>query len=196
MVDEVDRLLPLAPSPEQVAFCSGDLVALWQRLGLSALVTLAAVKNAGLAAGALTFPLWWPLLQAAGRNRAVRSRFRHVGFWRARVVDVEVTQRATRGRLAEPSLRVLVGDASGARSEVLVPFLRRYESIEVGEPAELLVLSQRRKFDSFKALKEVYLPESGLWLADYPYVSRAAFLAVSLDLDRERRAGEPAEFAR
>ena len=59
-----------------MAFCSGDLVALWQRLGLSALVTLAAVKNAGLAAGALTFPLWWPLLQAAGRNRALRSRFR------------------------------------------------------------------------------------------------------------------------
>ena len=50
---------------------------------------------------------------------------RHVGLWRARVVDVEVTQRAARGRLGEPSLRVLVGDASGARSEVLVPFLRR-----------------------------------------------------------------------
>ena len=66
-----------------MAFCSGDLVALWQRLGLSALVTLAAVKNAGLAAGALTFPLWWPLLQAAGRNRALRSRFRCAvsGFW-------------------------------------------------------------------------------------------------------------------
>ena len=50
---------------------------------------------------------------------------RHVGLWRARVVDVGVTQRAVRGRLGEPSLRVLVGDVSGARSEVLVPFLRR-----------------------------------------------------------------------
>jgi len=59
-----------------VQFCSGDIVALWQRLGLSALVTLAAVKTAALAAGALTFPLWWPLLQAAGRNRALRTRFR------------------------------------------------------------------------------------------------------------------------
>jgi len=71
-----ERLLPLAPSPEQVQFCSGDVVALWQRLGLSALVTLAAVKTAAVAAGALTFPLWWPLLQAAGRNRALRARFR------------------------------------------------------------------------------------------------------------------------
>lgn len=47
-----------------------------------------------------------------------------------------------------------------------------------------------------QALKEVYLPESGVWLADYPYVSRAAFLATSLDLERERRAGEPAAYAR
>jgi len=59
-----------------VQFCSGDVVALWQRLGLSALVTLAAVRTTAVAAGALTFPLWWPLLQAAGRNRALRARFR------------------------------------------------------------------------------------------------------------------------
>ncbi len=47
-----------------------------------------------------------------------------------------------------------------------------------------------------QALKEVYLPESGVWLADYPYVNRTAFLAVSLDLERERRAAEPGAFVR
>ena len=47
-----------------------------------------------------------------------------------------------------------------------------------------------------QALKEVYLPESGVWLADYPYVNRAAFLATSLDLERERNAAEPSAFAR
>lgn len=46
-----------------------------------------------------------------------------------------------------------------------------------------------------QALKEVYLPESGVWLADYPFVNRAAFLAVSLDLERERRAGDSAAYA-
>jgi len=42
------------------------------------------------------------------------------------VVGVDVAQRrAARGRSDEPCLRVLVGDASGARSQLVVPLLRR-----------------------------------------------------------------------
>jgi len=42
---------------------------------------------------------------------------------------------------------------------------RRYEGIQVGEPAELLVLSQRRSFDSFKAR---LLPHQDAWLSCTP----------------------------
>jgi hypothetical protein len=38
-----------------------------------------------------------------------------------------------------------------------------------------------------QALKEVYLPECGVWVSDYPYVNREAFLDVSLEVERERQ---------
>ena len=33
----------------------------------------------------------------------------------------------------------------------------------------------------------MYLPESGLWLADYPHVNRSLFLDISLDIERIRQ---------
>jgi hypothetical protein len=39
----------------------------------------------------------------------------------------------------------------------------------------------------FQALKEVYLPQRGVWVSDYPYLNRAAYLDVSLEIERERQ---------
>lgn len=56
---------------------------------------------------------------------------RHIGLWRTRVLEREVTQRGrprfstTPGAAvesAQPQLRILVGDDSGCRSEVMVPY--------------------------------------------------------------------------
>ena len=35
-----------------------------------------------------------------------------------------------------------------------------------------------------QALKEAYLPESGIWVAKYPFVDRDVFLDISLDIAR------------
>ena len=37
-------------------------------------------------------------------------------------------------------------------------------------------------------MKEVYLPESSLWIANYPYMDRDTFLDLSLQIERERAA--------
>lgn len=69
-------MLPATPTAEQIQYCSGDSSVLWQRLGVSLLATLVTLKVSALAAGSLTFPLWYPSLQAALRNRNVRGKFR------------------------------------------------------------------------------------------------------------------------
>lgn len=38
-----------------------------------------------------------------------------------------------------------------------------------------------------QALKEVYFPESGLWMSEYPHINRNLFLDISLDIERVRR---------
>lgn len=69
-------MLPLSPFREQVEFFRGDAAQNVQRLGGAVLVTiLAASKAAVLAAGALTFPFWWPWLQAAKKNGDVKAQY-------------------------------------------------------------------------------------------------------------------------
>ena len=69
-------ILPAAPTAEQVQFCSGDASTLWQRLGVSLLLTLVTLKTTALAAGSFTFPLWYPSLRAALRNRSIKGKYR------------------------------------------------------------------------------------------------------------------------
>lgn len=38
-----------------------------------------------------------------------------------------------------------------------------------------------------QVVREVYLPESGLWLAEYPFVDRSMFLDISLAIERSRQ---------
>ena len=110
-------------------YFNADASALVQRLGLSLVLTLACIKAPAVAAGTLTAPLWWPLVQATARNRGLRKAYRRVGLWRARVLAIgpdEGPGRRRRGGLgARPGLRLLVGDDSGARTELVTPYDRR-----------------------------------------------------------------------
>ena len=69
-------ILPGAPTAEQIQYCSGDSTTLWQRLGISLLLTLVTVKTTALAAGSFTFPIWYPSLRAALRNRSIKGKYR------------------------------------------------------------------------------------------------------------------------
>ena len=88
---------------------------------------------------------------------------------------------ATRKPLEEESRR------SVSRETHTWVFRYRFNSIRIGEPAELLVISKGATFYAFKALQEAYLPESGAWLARYPFMDKDVFLDISLDIERERR---------
>ena len=58
------------------------------------------------------------------------------------------------------------------------------------EPALRQVQCVNRTSVCMQALKEVYLPESGVWIAKYPFVDRDVFLDISLDIERERKSQE------
>ena len=201
---EVETLLPIIPAPDQVAYFNADGATVLQRAGLCLLVTLATAKAApAAAAGALTGPLWWPLLAAASRNRRLRTSGQAVGLWRARVLEANVSnagggataggrrdrRRATaRAAPAPPLLTLVVGDDSGATCELRVPYTRAHDGIRVGEGAELLVVATAPRFSRFRALREAYLPGAGLWVADYPAANRREFVRVSLAVEEERAA--------
>lgn len=81
--------------------------------------------------------------------------------------------------------RIVLGDPDGAVTELILPHDARFDLIDVGQAAELIVLSQSPTFESFRAVKDVYLPDSGIWLSEYPFLDRGEFLNLSLEIEKE-----------
>ena len=81
--------------------------------------------------------------------------------------------------------RIVLGDPDGALTELILPHDARFDLIQIGQAAELIVLSQSPTFESFRAVKDVYLPDSGVWLSEYPFLDRSEFLKLSLEIERE-----------
>lgn len=203
-MEEVERVLPITPSPEQIKRASGSPYDLYSRLGTAAFVSLLTIKVVLVATLAVLYPLLGPLLQALNRNRELRSKGRHVALWRASVVECAVeVDPAWAGRLRPPTawgqpevLRLLIGDRSGAHSQLSVPYEPQHKNIQVGDAAELLVLAPQRTFKRFQALREIYIPQAGIWVADYPHISRDRFLDLSLTIEQERQSQQrPFEYS-
>jgi len=151
----------------------------------------------------------------------LKQRFEALGLWRATVLSVRVDTVPSAlgggsgaggvggGGLAEAligagvvgaprdTVTLVVGDpwSGGARVDLTLPYALGAEDVVAGEPAELLVLCADRRDPGrapFRAVREVYLPAAGLWLADYPFVSRERFLDISLAIERARGGGDGA----
>eukprot|EP00884_Botryococcus_braunii_P001708 jgi/Botrbrau1/11538/Bobra.0393s0016.2 len=73
---EVEQVLSITPSSDQVRFFLSDVTVLVQNIGISILATALLFKVPAATAATLTFPIWWPLLRAANRNRSVRASAR------------------------------------------------------------------------------------------------------------------------
>lgn len=203
--DELDRVLPLVPFSAQASFFNGGAAQAVQRWGASLALTVLLSKAALLAAGTLTWPLWWPWARAAGKNYNLRKQNGYAGLWRTQILEVESRGRprvqyadevtgerdtppGTKGTRFSANIkttRILLGDQDGAKTEFMLPHDARFDLIRPGEPAEVIVLSESPSFESFKAVKDVYLPECGLWLSEYPYLDRTEFLELSLEIERE-----------
>jgi len=197
---EADLVLPLAPIGTQVKYYTGDLPANVQRVGASLAAAVVLSKFVLLAATAATYPLWAPWAEAGLRNLSVK-KLPYAGLWDARVTALEGAAarpesfaRASGGRArAGQVLRVTIGDASGAETAVEVPMRRAYARARVGDSALVLVVSDSKSMRRFRAVRDVYLPESGAWLADYPFVDRGAFLALVRQLRDEGAIGGGAD---
>ncbi|GLI71728.1 hypothetical protein VaNZ11_017022 [Volvox africanus] len=192
---DASAILPLAPMPAQVDFfqprtLQERIVQFLGSVGTSVILSKAAV----LAGPALLYPIWGPWIRAGLRNLDLYSKsFACVGLWRAQVLDVQINGLAIGGMLISkqpPVVALLVGDPwpGGARVALELPYQFRSEIIRIGDTVEMLVLSRDDSFTSFKVVREVYLPQSGLWLYDYPYVNRDLLVAVSVAVERQRRA--------
>lgn len=196
---ELDRILPILPFAAQADYFSGGAAQAVQRWGASLALTVLLSKAALLAATSLTWPLWWPWAQAANKNYGIRKQTRYGGIWRTTLRSIETGGRPrpsfgtseSTAQARDPvytamrTTKIVLGEEDGAQTELMLPYDARFEVLQVGQPAEMIVLSDTLTFENFKAVKDVYLPECTFWLSEYPYIDRSEFLDISLNIERE-----------
>lgn len=189
-------LLPLAGTGDQVLAQLGGPPT-WLRRGVlsvSAAVLLYNV-NTLLTALAAFYWAWAPMWSAALPNIVLRSKFRHAGVWRARILAVEPEPRSR--KLHPRRLRVVIGEDNGPCFEMSTQEPKGRVLVTRGQQAEVLVLSDSLEFESFRAVHEVYLPPTRLWLGDGRNLERTVFeemseelAALLADLQQQEDAGD------
>lgn len=205
-----ETLIPAVATGAQYTYCWGKFADFLRRLLISvvsAAVVLVIIGNLlpfgtelplviGIVVG--LYWMWGPVLSASLRNLEYR-RFPYSGFWQGEVLDVYISdeligQEETvndRGDLVivenrERCLNLEVGDNTGFATRLRVPLKRFHQSIQVGDPAQMVVLSNRGDLGRINKTTDIYIPNHNIWVSDYPYLQREAFVDVSQELRRQR----------
>ena len=55
-----------------------------------------------------------------------------------------------------------------------------------GDEVELLVVSDEPQLQRFRAVREAYMPELGMWVSEYPFMDRVAYRSISDAIAAER----------
>lgn len=148
--------------------------------------------------------LWGPILTASLQNIECR-RYGYCGFWQGKVLDIYITEELVgtqenvnqRGDLVvmenrERCLNLEVGDELGFLTSLRVPLKRNHKAIDVGDLAELLVFSNRADLGRIAKTSDIYIPDHNLWVSDYPYLRRDAFIEVSRRINLRLETDPPA----
>jgi hypothetical protein len=101
----------------------------------------------------------------------------------------------TIGAVSQEFVDVTVSDESGREMEIISPWVRDYSRLREGMRLHTLVASPSRDFSKIAALSEAFVPSCGVWIGDYPFLDKEAFVsAVIHDLSPTREdEGEQGE---
>lgn len=205
-----EELVPAVATGAQFAHCWGKLSDLLRRVlisvvGMFVVILLKALFlregfDEFLLVGGIVVGLYWlwgPVVTASLQNIECR-RYAYCGFWQGKVLDVYVTEELigteetvnSRGDLVivenrERCLNLEVGDELGFLTCLRVPLKRSHRAVDVGDIAELLVFSNRADLGRISKTSDIYLSDHSLWVSDYPFVRRDAFIEVSRRINRQ-----------
>ncbi len=205
-----EELIPLIATADQYKYCWGRLADVLRRLlfSLGSVIAVVVIRYflgdgfelfmAIVAIIASMYWLWGPVYWASLRNIEYR-KFAYGGFWKGEVLDKFITEELIgqeetvnpRGDLVvienrERRLNLEIGDESGFTTVLQVPLQRIHRSIRVGDIAEIVVMSNRPDLSRIAKVSDAYLPDSGMWIHDYPVLRRDTFINISRQLSRRQ----------
>jgi hypothetical protein len=205
----LDQLIPAVPTSDQYAFYWGTQQEVFRRalasVGFLVIFTISYNRvhdsNPDSFAALILFVLaalgglYWmlePVVKASLRNSTLR-RYPYCAFWQTEVYDVYLSQEvrnrrervSKRGTIdidydAESFLNVELEDETGFGMTLRVPMQRSYKRIQPGLTVCLLIFAQDRDFRrTSRTTTDAYLPKVNLWLGEYPYLRKDAFIDIA-----------------
>jgi len=196
--EELGEVLRWSGSGEQILENVGGPPTWMTRVAVSLAGAVVFYNYNTLAAAiASLYWAWDPIWTMALSNSLLRLRYPYAGIWKARVLDanlrmpqqpvtpqgLDLFQEVFEARPAvQPLLHLIIGDESSATLEMRVKVPAKANMVQVGEPVEVLVVSDERSLSRFIAVHDVYLPNKRIWMSDSPCVEREAFEYISESL--------------
>ena len=198
--NEIDKLIPSVATGDQFNAALGNPQKIFQRVLVSAIggvITLLISQSQVtsqfyslwlvLGVVILLYILWGPILEASRKN----SKFKNHSFSAlvdGFISDVYVEDRIEKqqeqankdGRLELVKKKrtwvVLdIEDEDGFIGNISFPLQNKFNILTKGMKIHCIVFSNRRDFNSIKAVSDAWCPEINLWVGYYPFLLRPAF---------------------
>ena len=198
--NEIDKLIPSVATGDQFNAALGNPQKIFQRVLVSAIggvITLLISQSQVtsqfyslwlvLGVVILLYILWGPILEASRKN----SKFKNHSFSAlvdGFISDVYVEDRIEKqqeqankdGRLELVKKKrtwvVLdIEDEDGFIGNISFPLQNKFNVLAKGMKIHCIVFSNRRDFNSIKAVSDAWCPEINLWVGYYPFLLRPAF---------------------
>ena len=134
--------------------------------------------------------IWGPILESSRKNSSYKkSKFFSLfdgyisDIYKTEKVESSREQSNRQGRLElvekkRTWLVVELEDDDGYLDKISFPMENKHSRIRIGDSIRCLVSSNYRNFDREIYLTDAWLPDSNIWVGEYPYLLRPAFKEI------------------
>ena len=201
--NQITKLIPSVGTGSQFRYALGDPRKVLQRLIISSIggvlnlllfisQSSTQTENLWLLLCVIFFLyiIWGPVLESSRKNSSYKkSKF--FSLFEGYISDIYKTEKieSTReqsnrqGRLEliekkRTWLVIELEDEDGYLDNISFPMENKHSQIRIGSKIRCLVSSNYRNFDREIYLSDAWLPDTNIWVGEYPYLLRPAFKEI------------------
>ena len=198
--NQISKLIPSVGTGSQFKYALGDPRKILQRLIISSIggvlnlllfisQSSTQTENLWLLLCVIFFLyiIWGPILESSRKNSNYKkSKFFSLfdgyisDIYQTEKIESSREQSNRQGRLEliekkRTWLVIELEDEEGYLAKISFPMENKHSQIRIGSNIRCLVSSNYRNFDREIFLTDAWLPDSNLWIGEYPYLLRPAF---------------------
>ena len=199
-INQISKLIPAVGTGGQFKYALGNPRKILQRLIISSiggiLNFLISISQTGnqtynlwllLCVVFFLYIIWGPVLESSRKNLQFR-KYKFCSIFDGYVSDIYKTEKIESSReqsnrqgrleIVENKRTWLVlelEDEDGYLDKISFPMENKHSQIKIGSNIRCLVTSNNRNFNNDFYLSDAWLPNTNLWVGEYPYLLRPAF---------------------